>query len=508
MPLLKKASKKAFEHNIRTEMEAHPEPGKRKQNIAIAYSVQREARKKHKKASGGTVQSGSKDMNMAEGGAISAKSEKRPMPEDLHNDSIEASHNRHKKALIDSDWTDRPTEKQAIAHDVRGKKLPIKRPRMVPTDAFSTRLYDEEGQLEESARPGPYGEQPPKHDDEEGPDRQGPKVPDTEDEHSTGRKPYARGGKIESKDRESHNISHRTPMEPADDREEAYERADQNDHMREDAPSHDEGRMHAHELDEEGQNRQGPDIPDMEDEHSTHRKPYAEGGDVNRDILFKRYTIEHKDKTPEEHKEREKNLQNEAARPDIHPDLKKARLKKAAWHKSMYAGGGEIEDSEENIDDDSYTNPAEGRHSPDDSEDQPEDEYDEEHHNSIAAAIMARRDRLHAEIDSGAHDLDSAVRMARGGEILEDSDDILSHDSIYSDDSDQADLSRNHDEDANEEDQLSFNALRKENYNTSNLNVKNPKDSAQMGDDEEHDSENKHSMIESIRRKMKSKRQF
>jgi hypothetical protein len=132
---------------------------------------------------------------------------------------------------------------------------------------------------------------------------------------------------------------------------------------------------------------------------------------------------------------------------------------------------------------------------------QPEEEEQEEHHNSIAAAIMARRDRMHREIDSGAYDMDEAVRMAEGGEIL-------SHDSIYSDDSDQADLSRNHDEDANEEDQLSFNALRKESYNSSNLDVENPKDSAQMGDEEEANSENKHDMVSSIRRKMKSRKQF
>lgn len=43
MPLIKSTSKKAFEHNVKAEMKA----GKsREQAVAIAYSVQREAKKK------------------------------------------------------------------------------------------------------------------------------------------------------------------------------------------------------------------------------------------------------------------------------------------------------------------------------------------------------------------------------------------------------------------------------------------------------------------------------
>jgi hypothetical protein len=87
-------------------------------------------------------------------------------------------------------------------------------------------------------------------------------------------------------------------------------------------------------------------------------------------------------------------------------------------------------------------------------------------------------------------------KMAEGG--------ILSHDSIYSDDSDQADLSRNADEDANEEDQLSYNALRKENYSESEglRKLDSPMDSNEHGheiDEDEHD------MVDKIMRKMRSK---
>lgn len=46
MPLKKSTSKKAFEHNVRAEINA----GKSKrQAVAIAYSVQREAKKSKKK---------------------------------------------------------------------------------------------------------------------------------------------------------------------------------------------------------------------------------------------------------------------------------------------------------------------------------------------------------------------------------------------------------------------------------------------------------------------------
>ena len=415
MPLMKSKSKKAFEHNLKAEMHAgKPQP----QALAISYSVQRKAKKK---ASGGTVESGSRDMNMAEGGSI--KSQKRPMPDQVHNDSMDVSQNRGNKPARHDSWTDRSTEAQAVNNSGRMVK-PIARPKMVPSNAFSTRLYDKEGNLEKSEKPGPYGEQPESDYNEMGPDRQGPKVPDMQDEHSTRRKPYAKGGEVEAQD-----YDHKAKSKYEDD-------------LLDLPPSEDEGADMAHMDNEEGPDRQGDEVPDMEKPHS------------DDEILGKRDGL-------------------------------------FTFPREKKADGGEI------------------GHSPDDSEDQPHEEEQEEHHNSIAAAIMARRERLHAEIDSGAHDLDEAVRMAEGGEILSGKDqDILSHGSYDSDDSDQADLSRNHDEDANEEDQMSFDALRKENYNDSNLDVENPKDSAQMGDSEEEDSENKHDMISAIRSKMKSRKQF
>lgn len=72
MPLIKSGSKKSVGKNIKTEME-HGKP--QKQAIAIALSVQRK----------------NKQKKMAQGGVLSAKDEKRPMPENEYNDSKENS---------------------------------------------------------------------------------------------------------------------------------------------------------------------------------------------------------------------------------------------------------------------------------------------------------------------------------------------------------------------------------------------------------------------------------
>lgn len=45
MPLMKSASKKAFEHNVKAEIKAGKKPS---QAVAIAYSVQRKERRNSK----------------------------------------------------------------------------------------------------------------------------------------------------------------------------------------------------------------------------------------------------------------------------------------------------------------------------------------------------------------------------------------------------------------------------------------------------------------------------
>lgn len=353
-----------------------------KQNLSIAYDMKRKNRKK--KASGGSVQSGSPDMNYAEGGSVSASNERRPMPDNTYDDKKMAMKNSHIKAPGQDSWTDRPTEKQATMNNSR-KVTKIKYPKMVPSNAFSVRLRDEEDDMQRSMSPGPYGEQPPRHDDEEGPDRQGPDTP------ALHMKKMAKGG-----------------MMPKDHGIEEEERMDEAHLMSMEDPSEDEGASEAHSMNEEDADKHGDDVPAL------HMKKMAEGG------------IAHE------------------------------------------------------------------------MDDQPMDEEEDEHHASIASAIMAKKDREASRMSDS--DMDEMMRLYNGGEIK-------SHDSIYSDDSDQADLSRNADEDANEEDQLSFNSLRKENYSESEglRELDSPMDSAQHGDDIESD---KHDMVESLRRRIKAKRQF
>lgn len=382
MPLIKSKSKKAFSHNVEAEMKS----GKpQDQSLAIAYSVKRKPKK------------------MASGGAVneSAKSEHRPMPEERDKDSAMVSRNSGNKPPMNDSMTSRPD----IVQSQRGPRTqPIKHPKMVPSNAFSTRLYNYEDELLQSAKPneGPQ-EQPAKYYDEEGADRQGPDTP------SLHMKRMARGGPI---------------MEPRDEGIELMERSDEAD-MQSRLSSSQHGEQPKGQYDEEGPNRQGPDVSDMEREHNNGRKPYAQGGPIDRD---EKWSV----------------------------------VRSAGGHGNIFikdAEGGMIENPDIDL-----------------------DEMEDERHSSIAAAIMAKRQK-----------------MADGG--------ILSHDSIYSDESDQADLSRNADEDANEEDQLSFNALRKENYSESEglEQLDSPMDSNEHGHDIDSD---RHDMVSRIRSKMKSRRQF
>jgi hypothetical protein len=267
MPLIKSKSKKAFEKNVATEMKAHP--GNRARDLAIAYSVQRKAKSKKK---------------MAEGGLVSAKTEQRPMPDQLtdalraNTEAIKASRNssglkihpfeQNELSLAAKKDKDFQTESRPMPK--KGMKTtPIKHPKMVPSDSFSTRLRDEEDELQRSAatNQGPQ-RQPPKADDEEGANRQGPKVPDMQETHSTSRKPYAKGGKIEASDEAMHPKN-------------KYE-----DDLTDLPPSEDEGAEMARHQNEEYQ-RQTSGNPDNSMPHSDDidTAMYAEGGEVDEDVI-------------------------------------------------------------------------------------------------------------------------------------------------------------------------------------------------------------------------------
>lgn len=216
-------------------------------------------------------------------------------------------------------------------------------------------------------------------------------------------------------------------------------------------------------LDEERPNRQGPDTSAL------HMKRMAEGGRIGMEYGPgpEEDRVEHPPGLEEDNDqmrppEDEYMADHFAQGGPIDRDEKWSAVRSAGGHGTIFikdADGGEVESPDIDV-----------------------DEMEDERHSSIAAAIMAKRQK-----------------MADGG--------ILSHDSIYSDESDQADVSRNADEDANEEDQLSFNALRKENYSeTPGLNqLDSPMDSNEHGHELDSD---KHDMVSRIRSKMKSRRQF
>jgi hypothetical protein len=471
MPLIKGKSKKAMSENIETEMHA----GKpQKQAIAIAYATRKAAMKPKKKASGGTVESGSRDMNYADGGllgkddVVSASNEKRPMPKNRYNDSKNISQNSGDKPLRDSDWTDTPTERQAKANDIRGRTQKIKHPSMVKSDVLQVRLRDEEDDLQDSAgtNEGPQ-RQPPEHDNEEGPDRSGTE-PHKQTAISTGRKVMAKGGKVESSD---------------------YDDTDPNaatDSFKDDTPSEDEGAEMARHHNEEYQ-RQTSGNPDMSKPHNKDQSSAYSNEEDSEDA----YGEDDLDQAP-----------------------------------SAFADGGEVEEDDSALGDTSTGNTkpysAEDNYNKNAMEARKKSAYDSadtagyayggeaemegEHHDSIAAAIMANRERMHAEIDSGARDLDEAVRMARGGEITEERGHILSEGAMDSDDSSQVDLRRNAEEDQNQEDQASFHALEKENYNeSSGLDDLDYDTSRSVGDREESDDSDKKDMVDSIRKKMRPK---
>jgi hypothetical protein len=139
MPLFQSKSKKAFKHNVKTEISA----GKpQDQALAISYSIKK---KPKKMAAGGNVES--------------AKEEKRPMPDETFNDAASVAHNKGKKPLESADWTDDTWQKfgknMSIKQGQRPAPLPIAGHKVNDRD-----LFEKEQHLMALA-PGPYGEKLP-----------------------------------------------------------------------------------------------------------------------------------------------------------------------------------------------------------------------------------------------------------------------------------------------------------------------------------------------------------
>lgn len=213
------------------------------------------------------------------------------------------------------------------------------------------------------------------------------------------------------------------------------------------------GKQPDKEYDEEGAKRQGPESRDLK------LKMMAEGGRIDQEY----------GSGPEEDNE-------SSLMPGDGDDMEKSPAKDE-YMASHFAEGGSIHRE---------------------MDEQPKEEYDMEHEDSIAAAIMAKKERQ-SRLMSDSDD-DKMVMMAEGGYLN-------GEDSIYSDDSDQADLRRNAEEDKNLEDQASYDAMRKENYSESEglSQLDSPMDSNEHSDEIDSDD---HDMISQIRSKMNRQRQF
>jgi hypothetical protein len=94
MPLRQSPSKQAFKKNVETEMKANPSPDKRKQNLAIAYAIQKKNRMAHGGMTGGE---GAKPLSYARGGEVD-----RPTSPD-YNAEAEASIQRAEERKMAQD---------------------------------------------------------------------------------------------------------------------------------------------------------------------------------------------------------------------------------------------------------------------------------------------------------------------------------------------------------------------------------------------------------------------
>ncbi len=220
------------------------------------------------------------------------------------------------------------------------------------------------------------------------------------------------------------------------------------------------GKQPKSEYNEDGASRSGTKVPDMAVQHNNKKPPY-----------------------------------NKAIEDQYSQDMAAAEMKKT----QAYAEGGMINNdvSMDAAEEDMVEHPA-GLEEDDDQMAPAESEYmaghfaeggmaemDEDHQDSIAAAIMSRKKaqmRLMSDSDE-----DRMVRMAEGGQV---------------------DLDINAEEQPNGYYRQNEDAALKENYDSDMDSMSQPTDSNEDGDMAEDDESDKHDMVSSIRKQMKSRKQF
>lgn len=299
---------------------------------------------------------------MASGGPVSAKTEKRAMPDQLHNDmKMAAQSEKGEKPVQQDNFLSRPDKKQMapkMGHSINK----IKTPRQAGEPPYKARLEGQEQDFEVSMPPASIKEQPEQMYDEKSQDESGPQHP------LKGQiKPkFAKGGSINDlvsfNDAEQDNLDEPMNLEADKDME-------------------------------------GPSMHEVMSDH------FAKGGAVGEDM-------------------------------------------------------------------------------------QPEEEAEMEHHDSIAAAIMAKRAKMHAHVDSGALDEDDAA------------------DHMYADGG-QVDIMDNGKEEASDAEYTMRNkAALRENYDMPIEDATQPADSNMHGDEREDETSDKHDMVSKIRAQIMKRKQF
>ena len=314
------------------------------------------------------------------------------------NDKNSIGRNKGDKSLIESDWTDTPTESQAQ----RPSNTALSSPPIEGDDA------EDEEDLMAAYPPQSDKAQPESRRNEMGPDRQGDAVPDMSDQHNNKRKPYAMGGAIKMAD---------------DDQDLLMSDEPDGDHSEEPSSSYDESHDYGTRSGDpsEVDPHTGESESDMLQRHAMERASFAKGGPINPKLA------ESKKMPP---------------MPDEDEDDATSLVGEIMSKRKKMADGGEVDGSE-----------------------------------SLANEIIAKR---------------NSQPGARQNKRIGGSSD------------DQADLNRNSRESLNQEDQMSFNAGKKELYDDDQISAQ-PRDSNEKGDSKEADEENEHdgSIVSQIMKKRK-----
>jgi hypothetical protein len=377
------------------------------------------------------------------------------MPDDVHDDANDVSQNKGKKALKDSDWDDSPTIKQAQ----KPSPTAMSQPKQMGSDPFSKRRQadvDQSKDFEDSLFPESDRAQPQSRDDEDGPKRQGPAISDMARQHSNGKMAYMSA----KEDQYSQDMAE-DDMKKVQSPLGRYAEGGIAEAIRRKRMMA-EGGMPDMEPDDSGM-----ELMERDDERDMERK------------LSPAPLGQPKSELDESH-----DYGDLSGDPDMESEHSNGRR--------PYAMGGEAGD---------------------DSEMQPHEEAMMEHATSIAAAIMAKRDRM-KDMSSGASD-EPIDAYAEGGEAMNPKLD-QSHRmpmkpkkmKMYAKGGvvdGQVDLQDNSNEHLNEEDQLSFKAPRKDTYYDDSQISPQPLASNEHGRVLPLADQHGLSLVDEIRRRMKMK---